>query len=342
MIAAVWDTREPLAAAFRDRWAALAAEAPQFNFSMDAACLAHEAAQGRHALAAILEDGGRRAALVLRREGPGFVSGHPWRWQLARAAPPEAEIAIPSAADCAWGFRAAGELARGARVHVHLPAAPPRGTAGYAAGGTLLLRLDPPEEALLAAMDVNKRRAVRKAAKEGFSVTDAGTLEELRAYHQLQLEENEWRGPASAAPASDAIPATGQGWREWELPWMRLLVAARSGVVEAGSGFALSSGGTMDYRANASTPAARKAGANAQLAYAAIQAAKQAGCRLMNWGGVTEFKRELGGVRTPVWCWLGGGGLWKPANHFVAGSRNAQRALAARWKTLRAKEKSNP
>lgn len=333
MIAAVWDTREPLAAAFRDRWAALAAESPQFNFSMDAACLAHEAAQGRHALAAILEDGGRRAALVLRREGPGFVSGHPWRWQLARAAPPEAEIAIPSAADCAWGFRAAGELARGARVHVHLPAAPPRGTAGYAAGGTLLLRLDAGDEALLAGMNPSKRQAVRKSAREGYAVAPARGDDERRAYHALH-EGMEWH--AAGAPGG-----AGEPWREWELPWMRLLVATRAGAVEAGSGFGFSPGGTMDYRANASTPAARRIGVNAQLAFAALQEARRAGCRLMNWGGVTEFKRQLGGVRTPVWCWLGGGGLWKPANHFVAGSRNAQRALAARWKTLRAKEKSD-
>src|SRR5258707_12748617 len=71
LITEVWDTRLPATPSFLERWNALASRAPQFNFSMDARYLAHEAASGRHSIAAIASGG--EFLLVLRREGSLFA-----------------------------------------------------------------------------------------------------------------------------------------------------------------------------------------------------------------------------------------------------------------------------
>jgi hypothetical protein len=78
---------------------------------------------------------------------------------------------------------------------------------------------------------------------------------------------------------------------------MLLLVAARDGQIACGSGYGLWPGGMIDYRANASTLEGKKLGANALLAFEAMRLARSRGCRWMNWGGATDFKRELGGER---------------------------------------------
>ena len=331
MIEHVWDTHQPPAPAFLERWQAIATRAPQFNFTMDADFLAWEARHGRHALAAIDTDDGRRTALVLRREGAAFVSGYPWRWQAADEAPPEDEIVVPSPARAAAWFRAAAQLAGAARLRMFLPRAPQ--APGFPAGQTLFVRLDRDDEALLAGMDSDKRRAIKRAAKDGWNVAPARGLAEFRRYGELQRETNTWRDSAATQAAAED-PAPGEGWREWEHPWMRLFVAARQDEIGSGSGFGFVRGGTIDYRTNASRPDARKSGANAALAFEALRFGREQGCRLMNWGGVTRFKLDLGGETLALWCWLGGGPLWAPVNLAEAACRQVVRAGATRWKSL--------
>jgi hypothetical protein len=181
---------------------------------------------------------------------------------------------------------------------------------------------------------VNKRRAVKRALKEGFSVVPATTHEQFLAFARLQIATEQRRGRTPAS-VSEVPPAAGEGWREWEHPWMLLLVAARNGEIACGSGYGVWPGGMMDYRANASSLDGKKLGANALLAFEAMRLGRERGCHWMNWGGATDFKRELGGERVDLTCRLGGGALWALPNRIALSLRRARPHVAGWLRGLR-------
>ena len=329
-----WDTRRPLDPGFERDWLASLARCPHANFTLDPRLLAWEARHGRHALAVRLSAGARVAALVLRIKGTGLVSGWPWRWQAVVEDPGRSAAAGLTAEECAWFFERARAIAGGRRLRCFLPVAAPESEGGFPGGATLLRSLQEDDEGILRHIDVNKRRAVKRALREGWEVRPAAGAEELRAFAVILREMELARGKrVPEVPAT--TPEPGQGWREWELPWMWALVAVRDGVIGAGSGYGVMRGGTMDYRSNGSSSEARKAGANALLAWEAMRRGRDHGCRWMNWGGVTEFKRELGGERIEMTCRLGGGAVWVLPNAAVVAWRHARRQLPAIARRLR-------
>jgi hypothetical protein len=236
--------------------------------------------------------------------------------------------------ECAWLFDAATRVAGGRRLRCLLPAVLPGRRDAFRVGATLLRPVDAEGDALLARLDVNKRRAVKRALREGWQVRDAASDEERRAFTVIQRQVDARHG-ARLTPLPAGTPAPGEAWRQWEMPWMWLLVAVRDGVVGAGSGYGVTPGGTIEYRANASTEEARKAGTNALLAYEALCGARRRGCHWMNWGGVTEFKRELGGERIEIHCHLGGGALWALPNAATAAWHHGEARLRALARRLR-------
>jgi len=326
-----WRTRDVPPQGFAADWTARLAQAPHASFALRADLLAWEAVHGREALAALVDDGPRRAALVLRFEGGRLESGWPWR---AQAVLEGASVASGlSRADASWVFGQAERLAGGRRLEVHLPHTPENGAPAFRSGGTLVRSLAPQEDELMRTLDVNKRRAVKRAIKEGYRVLDADRPAQYLAFARLQRETEARRGVTLPA-IPEGVPAKGESWREWEHPWQWLLVAQRGDVVEAGSGFGVAAGATIDYRANASTLEAKKLGANALLAWEALRRGRERGYRWMNWGGTTEFKRELGGETVEMWCWLGGGVAWALPNRVTASLHRARPRVAAWWKSL--------
>ena len=323
-----WDTRRALDPGFERDWRAALARCPNANFTLDPRLLAWEARHGRHALAVRLEDGGRSAALVLRIEGAGLASGWPWRWQAVIEDPARSAAAGLTAEECAWLFERARAIAGSRRLSFFLPVAVPARAGGFPAGATLLRSLQEDDEGFLRHIDVNKRRAVKRALREGWEVRPAAGTGELRTFAGILREMELARGKRVPELPADA-PEPGEGWREWELPWMWVLVAVRDGVIGAGSGYGFTPGGTVEYRANGSSAEARKAGANALLAWEALRRGRDHGCRWMNWGGVTEFKRELGGERIEVTCRLGGGAAWALPNATAVAWRHTRRRLPA-------------
>ena len=329
-----WDTRRPLEPGFERDWQASLARCPNANFTLDPRLLAWEARHGRHALAVRMVEGERAAALVLRLAGSGLVSGWPWRWQAVIEDPARSAGAGLTAGECGWLFDRARELAAGRRLRFFLPVAVPARQGGFFAGATLLRSLQEDDEGFLRHIDVNKRRAVKRALREGWEVRPAAGTEDLRAFAVILREMELGRGKRPPEiPA--AAPEPGEGWREWELPWMWVLLAVRDGVIGAGSGYGVTPGGTVEYRANGSSAEARKAGANALLAWEAMRRGRDRGCRWMNWGGVTEFKRELGGERVEVTCRLGGGPAWALPNAAAVAWRQTRLRLPAIARALR-------
>lgn len=329
-----WNTRESIPEGFEAAWAARLARCRLSNFCMDVALLRWEAARGNHALLALAEEGGRRAALVLRDTPAGWESGWPWRWQVGLEGPDDAPL-VPSDEDARWLYACANRLSGGRRLRLHLPLPPGSAAPSFFAGATLVRDMRPSEDELLKGMDGNKRRAINKAKREGYAVVEATTLPQMRTFAELHLVVDARHGFQHGPLAENPGPT--EAWREWEHPWQTLWVAEREGQVVGGSGFGHVAGGMMDYRANASTPEALKAGVNALLAWEALVRGRAAGHRDMNWGGVTTFKQELRGERLESHCWLGGGALWSLPNHAAAGMKAARAKLATMVKARAAK-----
>ena len=334
MTVLTWDTRQSAPNGFDAAWAARLSRCRLANFTMDLALVRWEAGQGRHARLALVDDGERRAAIVLRETPRGFESGWPWRWQVALEGAEDAPFA-PARQDARWLYERCNALAGGRRLLLHLPLAPEGAAPSLFAGATLVKDMRPTEDEMLKSLDANKRRAINKARKDGYTVAVATTLEQLRVFAELHRVVDERHG-FHTGPLAES-PGPTEAWREWEHPWQTLWVAEREGKVVAGSGFGHYPGGMMDYRANASTPEALKAGANALLAWEALCRGREAGYRAMNWGGVTTFKQELRGERLESHCWLGGGALWAIPNHAVSAARAARARLAALVKSRTAK-----
>lgn len=330
---AFWDTREAPDPGFGDNWQNALANATHTHFGFDPRYLSWEAEHGRHSIAALIEQGARCGAIVLRRVRGAWRSGWPWRWQMVMTDSPRADAVGLGPEDVEWFYRHSRWLSGSSRIEYFAPGASTQAGAFYPAGGTTVRSLAMSDAALLQSLDTNKRRAIKRATREGYVVVEATSAEEMRAFARLQAETERRRGVV--APTEVADPAPGEAWREWEHPWMWLLLAVREGMIEAGSGFGRYPGGMIDYRANGSSVEAKRLGANALLAFEAMRRARDLGHRWMNWGGVTTFKRELGGERVNIYCRLGGGRRWAVPNYVVSKMRGARPVLAA-WQPLRA------
>jgi hypothetical protein len=314
-----WHTGEAQPAGFSESWEGIARATGQFNFTMDERYLRWEAAHGRHALAVTIEGPVHTAALVLRLERGRLVSGWPWRWQVALVGSAGEVPGILTAEECRWVRKMVQELAGGRTWSLYVPAPPPSPFEGRLAGRTILTRLQHPDEALMQAMTGNRRRDIKASKKHGFAVVRSTALEDLRGHVELHEETERRRkrhgaaaeseeGSMATPVASEAspgapVPPPGEGYREWELPWMMLLIARHEGAAHAASGFGLGPFGMVDYRTNASSDLARKHGTNAHLAFTAMQIGREEGCTVMNWGGVTPFKKQFGGSACDVYLW---------------------------------------
>ncbi len=333
-----WHSETPLEPAFESAWDACVARLPFANHSLRLDLMRWEARHGTPSIAVLVHEPPVTGAIVARFERGVWVSGLPWRWHVAveqTGRPPAAALASEEAALL---FAHLARCTRGERVRCFLPCAPPRGIPGYLAGKTLLHAIDRPDEALIRAMDKTKRSAIRRAEREGYRVVETSELAWLRKFERVQHETQARHGRSIATePAAD--PAPGERWREWELPWMWLLLAVRGEEVGSGFGFALGPGALIESRAAASTVEARRAGAFVLLAYEAARRARDRGLRWLNWGGDTFFKRDVTGpLGAPVamHCWLGGGARWAMANASEALWRSARVRVAAAFRSVRA------
>lgn len=304
----LWDTREPLPAGFREAWDAALRSSPHAHFALDLDYLRWEGDRDRHARALLFEGAGRRGAIVQRRTGGRWVSGWPWRWQAVMCdAEPTSPLGM-TAADACWLHEQIARVTGAGDFVTHLPHAPQRGVAGWSAGATILQDLGHSDDEIFEGMEPSKRRLLRRARNQDVEVAGAPSPEDARAFHRLQEQWKErMRLPSAATP--EHVDRPGESWREWELPWMWLLVARQNGEVVAGVGSGIRNQGTLQGRAAASTLEARRLGATVLLGYEEARLGRDLGHRWFNHGGDTPFKREMSGrlgrsIR--VYGWIGG------------------------------------
>lgn len=334
-----WTTDEPLEPAFERAWKRRLDASGHAGFAMRVDWLQWEAKHGRIARAMLIDEPDLRAAVVMRQDESGWHCGWPWRPQIVLEDPSD----TPAGLD-------AGPLLR-VMSHIESQVAPqrlqlfvpllPGGPVGNLAGRTLVKPLQMDDEALLAGLHSEKRRAIKKAQKGGWDVRLASGPEEWRAFCeiQVQLDARRARGGAAQIPLE---PAPGESWREWELPWHWLFVAVKDGVVHGGSGYGWAPNGVADYRTNASTEEGRKGGVNAMLAWVGLLHARESGCRWLNWGGATQFKRQFGGEPMEIHRVLGGGPLWAVPNEVDRVAHRTTRAVIELIKRSRASGKGKP
>jgi hypothetical protein len=298
-----------------------------------------EARHGRHAQAVLAETGGRAGAVVLREHAGEWHSGWPWRWQCVIEDPARSGRVGVTADETRWLFECASRAARGNRLRFFAPEPPAEGVPGFLAGGTLVQSLEHTDQAMLMAMDATKRRTIRRARESGCEVVDGATPELWKAFARVQVDTKGRHGVTAEPVAED--PARGEHWREWELPWMWLLLAVREGRVVSGFGLGLSPGGMLEGRTSATSEEGRKIGAFPMLVYEASIRARDRGYRWHNNGGDTFFKRDMLGTlaeRVELHCWLGGGVLWALPNHGEAWGRvTARRARRLQKRLLAAR-----
>jgi len=334
-----WRTAEPLEPAFADAWNATVSRLPYANFGFRLDCLEWNARHGVPSLAVLVHESQVTGAIVARFERGAWVSGLPWRWHAAVEAtrrPPAAALTTPEAAVL---FGHLARFARGERLRCYLPCPPPGSVPGFLAGKTILQSVDRTDDELLKAMDQSKRAAIKRAKREGYQVIEPAGLDAYRTFSRVQRETDARHG-RPPDPEPGRAPAPGEGWREWELPWMGLLVAVRGDEVGSGFGFASGPGRLLESRASASTAEALKEGAFVLLAFEVAKRARARGVEWLNWGGDTFFKRDITGpLGAPVvmHCWLGGGARWALANASEAAWRNARARVAAALRGLRAR-----
>lgn len=332
-----WDFRNSAEAwddSFAGRWRDRLSHAPRAHFEFDPDCLRWQARHGATTWAVLIDGPGPGLAMLLGVTPRESRSGAPWRWNVVAESAGAADESFALRADeAARAVAAARALSGGRRLLIHLPAS--ACPDGIRAGATCVNVLDPDTDRMLRALDDAKRRAIRKATRAGYEVKVADTSEQFRAFAELQRLTEARRG--NARPETPAYVEPGEAWREWELPWMWLLVAERDGRVEAGSGFGRLSGGSLDYRTNASSDDARKAGANVLLAWEGMRRGALDGHRWLNWCGATRFKRELGGTVIPVRCHLDGDLRWALPNQLARSWHGARPWMARLAKRLGAR-----
>ena len=328
-----WDTREPLAADFTGRWRDALRDSPHAHFAFELDYLRWESEQGQRSRALMIEGPGRLGLLVQHREARRWVSGWPWRWQaLMWGADPGSPVGM-TAADAAWLHEAVARYSAAETFLSYLPHAPAQGVPGWAAGATVIQEIAHSDQDLYDSMEPSKRRLAKRARGQNVEIRVASGESEFRAFFQLQEASRQRRG-LPADPRTKDSRGSGEVWREWELPWMWLLLAHRNGEVLAGVGDGIHSGGSMQARTAAASLDARRLGVTVLLGYEEMRRGRDLGHRWFNFGGDTPFKREISGRlgrRIRVFGWLGGGRgqkLWQVSE---ASFRRVRPALA-RWR----------
>ncbi len=326
-----WDTRDPLPEEFARSWAAALSISCHAHFALDLAYLKWDAGRGHRSRALLVEDAGRCGLMVQRREGDRWISGWPWRWQaLVCGADPGSPVGM-TAADAAWLHAQVTLHANGERLVHYLPHPQPRGVRGWNAGATVIQAIAESDEDLYESMEPSKRRLVKRARRHDVSIEVAARPEDFRAFYDLQEESKRRRGMDGVRVPPEE-PASGEGWREWELPWMWLLLARHRGRVVAGVGDGIHAGGSMQGRTAAASLEARREGVTVLLGFEELKRGRDLRHRWFNFGGDTPFKREISGRlgrRIRVFAWLGGGsGVWRASESALRGLRPA----LARWR----------
>lgn len=328
-VLAAWSTTEELEPEFEREWNATLARCSRAHFAFDLAQLEVEARLGLHARLGLVERDGRRGLFVLRARHGQWVCGWPWRWQATvedGAGDPTIELDVDEAL---WLWGGMQALAGGGRVRAYLPSAHPASVAGFEAGATLVQTLDHDDDALLAAMSDDVRARARAARDAGWTVELAAGETAFRRFRALQREAEARRGVESPPDPEPAEP--GEAWREWELPWMWLLVARREETIEAGLGDGAHPGGVLEARVGAATREAMAAGVLPLLSWEELRRARDHGHRWINHGGDTPFKRAVAGSagrRIALHCWLGGGATHRLANESEAWAHRLRPQMA--------------
>ena len=178
---------------------------------------------------------------------------------------------------------------------------------------TYLIDLTPPAEELLKSLDQRSRWASNKGRKNGVSVEDATSDDDVRAYYRLYMEMGSV--PGSGPPSEEQFLRGFRRLRDEEKA--RIILARHDGRIVAGSFFPYHGGFAAQHQTALSTEG-RKLNAGNLLLWESMLSFKNAGIRALDLisvevappagsrdAGVRDFKSRWGGqlLDTPVYLY---------------------------------------
>ena len=178
-----------------------------------------------------------------------------------------------------------------------LPAFPQRGYRFRELEGDVVLDLKVGAEALFANFAKNRRRDVRLAIRNGISVSEAITDEDLRAYWEVY---SAWRKTERKRIHHDRSFAAVEKVHHMRGNHRRFL-ARYEGKVVAAAGVRFYSGSVIEYANNCSLDEFMKLLPNDLLFWRTIEWACRHGFKRYSLGGAHPFLRKWGGTVVPVY-----------------------------------------
>jgi hypothetical protein len=163
--------------------------------------------------------------------------------------------------------------------------------------GNVLIELAEGPKTLFTQLDRKRRANIRLANRNGLSVRQAATPEDLEEFYGVYLS---WRQTKRKKIEGEPISRAVFEYRMQHPEFFRIFLACEGGKIIAGINLRFCPGGLVEYANNSSLEDFLHLRPNDFLVWSALEWACQQGFRRFSLGGSHQFLREFGGRIIPV------------------------------------------
>jgi len=164
--------------------------------------------------------------------------------------------------------------------------------------GNVVIELGDGPKALFSALDRKRRANIRLANRNGLSLRQAATPEDLEEFYRVYLS---WRQTKRKKIEGEPIDRAVFEYRMQHPEFFRIFLACLGGKIVACINLRFCPGGLVEYANNSSLERFLYLRPNDFLVWSAMEWACQQGFRRFSLGGSHQFLREFGGRIVPVW-----------------------------------------
>jgi GNAT acetyltransferase-like protein len=164
--------------------------------------------------------------------------------------------------------------------------------------GNVVIELADGPKTLFAQLDRKRRANIRLAIRNGLSVRQAATPEDLDEFYRVYLS---WRQTKRKKIEGEPIDRIVFEYRMQHPESFRIFLACHGGKIIAGINLRFWPGGLVEYANNSSLEDFLHLRPNDFLVWSALEWACQQGFRRFSLGGSHQFLREFGGRIVPIW-----------------------------------------
>ena len=164
--------------------------------------------------------------------------------------------------------------------------------------GNVVIELAHGPKALFIELDRKRRANIRLANRNGLSIRQAATPEDLEEFYRVYLS---WRKTKRKKIEGELIDRAVFEYRMRHPESFRIFLACHRGRILAGINLRFCPGGLVEYANNSSLEDFLHLRPNDFLVWSALEWACQQGFRRFSLGGSHQFLREFGGRIVPIW-----------------------------------------